>query len=444
MNTAKAPRRIESDRIILGWKITAEDAPIGFHVRSASPSLPEQKELHECTCEEGHFLTIAPTGKGKGRSALIPNLLSYRGSVVAIDPKGELAAVTAHRRRKMGQEVVIIDPFGVRGSESGGLNPFDVMGLTKQSPAEFALEAADLLHHGMPAALQDPFWGIKADQLAGGVSALVATIEPEEQRHFLRVRDILLADDVVYGLAVLMDTHGKGMPKFASQHIAAFLQCEEKCRSGILATAQSHFGTLYGDGVEKSLRATTFDLGGFRNGAPITVYLIIPPSKLESHGRLLRTWVVSLLNLVMSRTRRPDLPTLFLLDEAAQLGEMQSVRTMMTLMRSWGARAWLFFQDLSQMKRLYSDWETILNNTSTIQIFGATTHLAARALAEVLGDGVNARDILSLPDDEEFLLEAPGRAIRAQKLDYLRDSLFRGLQSPNPLYETDALGAVMQ
>ena len=47
---------------------------------------------------EQHMLTVAGSRSGKGVSAIIPNLLTYRGSVVAIDPKGELATLTAARR----------------------------------------------------------------------------------------------------------------------------------------------------------------------------------------------------------------------------------------------------------------------------------------------------------------------------------------------------------
>ena len=47
-----------------------------------------------------HLMTVAPTRRGKGRSLLVPNLLSYEGSVVATDPKGELFDLTAAHREK--------------------------------------------------------------------------------------------------------------------------------------------------------------------------------------------------------------------------------------------------------------------------------------------------------------------------------------------------------
>ncbi|MEL6979873.1 MAG: type IV secretory system conjugative DNA transfer family protein [Pseudomonadota bacterium] len=55
-----------------------------------------------------HFLTVAPTRSGKGVSAIIPNLLSWQGSVLVIDPKGENAAVTSSYRATLEQDVQIL------------------------------------------------------------------------------------------------------------------------------------------------------------------------------------------------------------------------------------------------------------------------------------------------------------------------------------------------
>ena len=60
-----------------------------------------------------HLLVLGPNGSGKGTRLLIPALLQMSGrSVVVIDPKGELAAVTAAWRRTVG-DVVVLNPFGL-------------------------------------------------------------------------------------------------------------------------------------------------------------------------------------------------------------------------------------------------------------------------------------------------------------------------------------------
>ena len=74
----------ETDGIILGRHFDDETQRIG------------SKIVYE---GERHLLLFGPNGTGKGTRFLIINLLSIRGkSILVIDPKGELAAVTAAYR----------------------------------------------------------------------------------------------------------------------------------------------------------------------------------------------------------------------------------------------------------------------------------------------------------------------------------------------------------
>ena len=72
--------------------------------------------------DDRHILTVSGSRAGKGVSLVAPNLLFWPGSVLAIDPKGELASLTASRRSAVGSawslpmtpgegEVHALDPF---------------------------------------------------------------------------------------------------------------------------------------------------------------------------------------------------------------------------------------------------------------------------------------------------------------------------------------------
>ena len=65
-------------------------------------------------------MTLAGNGGGKGESAIIPNLLTYPGSVFVNDTKQQNAAVTARARRAMGHDVFVLAPFA---KETAHLNP---------------------------------------------------------------------------------------------------------------------------------------------------------------------------------------------------------------------------------------------------------------------------------------------------------------------------------
>ncbi len=71
--------------------------------------------------DDRHVCTFAGSRAGKGRSAIIPNMLHWPGSVLATDPKGELAAVTARQRKRLGQSVHVLDPFGVTDGTHAGV-----------------------------------------------------------------------------------------------------------------------------------------------------------------------------------------------------------------------------------------------------------------------------------------------------------------------------------
>ena len=88
---------LENDReLLLGWD--AEDlmnrpfgfAPVSRRIRRGNPQPLTYSG-------DSHLLTVAPTGAGKGRGVIIPNLLTYNGPVITIDPK----AMTAPQERSM-------------------------------------------------------------------------------------------------------------------------------------------------------------------------------------------------------------------------------------------------------------------------------------------------------------------------------------------------------
>jgi type IV secretion system protein VirD4 len=60
-----------------------------------------------------HTIVCAPTGVGKGVSCVLPFLMTCEDSCVVVDFKGENALKTSEIRRRMGHEIVILDPFKV-------------------------------------------------------------------------------------------------------------------------------------------------------------------------------------------------------------------------------------------------------------------------------------------------------------------------------------------
>ena len=111
---------------------------------------------------ERHLVLFGPNGSGKSTRILDSNLLRVRDrSLVVIDPKGELAAVTADYRRTLG-EVVILNPFDVLGLGSAGFNP--LAALDSDSPT-FIDDATGIGEALIKIEEKDPHWSESAEGL---------------------------------------------------------------------------------------------------------------------------------------------------------------------------------------------------------------------------------------------------------------------------------------
>ncbi|MEI9904454.1 MAG: type IV secretory system conjugative DNA transfer family protein [Asticcacaulis sp.] len=97
--------------------------------------------------DDRHALTVAGTRGGKGISLVIPNLVLWPGSAFVLDPKGELARKTARARRQAhGQQVAVLDPFGITNQPPGSCNLLDGIDLKSRhvvADLQLLLESPD-------------------------------------------------------------------------------------------------------------------------------------------------------------------------------------------------------------------------------------------------------------------------------------------------------------
>ena len=129
-----------------------------------------------------HMISIAPTRSGKGVSLIIPNLLTYRGSVLVVDPKGENAWVTAaYRRDVLGQKTVIVDPWGEVNRRYGSMagvsetvarfNPLSILDPESDEYVDDLAYLADAIIISQSS--RDPHWDDSARELVAGLIAFV-------------------------------------------------------------------------------------------------------------------------------------------------------------------------------------------------------------------------------------------------------------------------------
>jgi type IV secretion system protein VirD4 len=269
-------------KLILGRSV-ASSRGIGFAMRGHQPA----GELVTYS-GDSHLITFAPTGTGKTSGPIITNALKHRGQLIVLDMKGEVYTATAQARRAMGQEVCVIDLRD--GGERGSLNPLDMAARCGTDPTATARSfAAEVIERGVDE--RDRFWNDWSETMIAGGTAWLLADQPPEERRLSGLFDIFTCDDVVYQLAVLLDKKAVSN-RAAKAAFAAFLQlAERETRPSVLGTVQSHLRLFDSDLARRVTDTTTMDLDAFVAGSPMSLYIIVPPSRLSAYRPLLRMWL---------------------------------------------------------------------------------------------------------------------------------------------------------
>ncbi|MDT0632943.1 type IV secretory system conjugative DNA transfer family protein [Rubrivirga litoralis] len=351
----------------------------------------------------GHLLTVAPTRAGKGVGAVVPALLEAEDSVLVTDPKGENFALTAaYRRDVIGQRVVALDPFDLadrldlptdlRRSALGAYNPLDLVDPASPDAVDDAAMIADMLVVPEPGS-PGSFWDDEAKALLAGLVLHVASVAPDRSsRTLLTVRALLTLSPTKF--KELMAAMANSLHPAVQRAANRLQQKEDRERSGVVSSAQRHTHFLDSARMEHVLGGsasgdahagpalTLADLGR----GPFTLYLVLPPDRLDTFSRWLRLVIAC---AVAELARTPPVRgrrVLFLLDEFANLGPMAPVKRAVSLLAGYGIRVWTFLQDLTQLKGLYPrDWETFVANADVIQAFSVTDQTTAEYLSKMTG-----------------------------------------------------------
>lgn len=414
--------------IPLGYERTAGTAAPGFRGTIGDHPSPAPALIRDHG--DGGLVTIAGTGSGKGVSQVIPTALTYPGSMVILDIKGEIAAVTASARRHMGQEVIILDPFGESGD---ALNPMEAIEPASIDAPDQCRRLARMI--ACKKSLEgDPFWDSTAETIIAGSLLFLAMHIPRKDRHMgLLHRMWGVADHLNEMLAVMQTCEIHGGAMIAAANL--YTEAPDKTAGSILTTLREHLSFLASPRAQACISGGWGLLKRIRDHSePTTIYLRVPPHMLSSHGPLLRTWLGTLIQTVAERSVRPEVPDLFLVDEAATLGYLDEVLTASSLLRGYGVRTWTFWQSLAQLHGIYGDRAgEILDNASSLMAFGASHASSARSLSHLTG---YAGPILTLPKDVQVLCRQGEEPQLVTRLNYLTDPAYRDLYEVNPFHAT--------
>ena len=342
---------------------------------------------------QGHALTLAPTRAGKGVSAIIPALLTYAGSCLVLDVKGENAWVTATRRRAFGQRVVILDPWGEVNRRYGDgqavetAASFNPLAALDPTDPYFADDVAAMASVMVISSGSDPHWGDTARELVAGCIAAVVEARPGTATLW-DVRQLLLMGSEKF--AERVEWFQKLNPTgLGSRKLDGFKEASKE-NDSVRSTAKTQTAFLDSEHLKAAMESSSepFDLAELGQGR-VTLYLVIPENRLETHGRWLRLIMAMALQACSRQAQPASLPVLFLLDEFGTIGRLPMVERAFGLAAGSGAgvRLWCFLQDLPQLKRDYPEsWETFFSNASLVQVLAARDATTAEYISKLIGE----------------------------------------------------------
>ena len=398
-----------------------------------------------------HVLLFAPTGSGKGVGFVVPNLLFWEESAVVHDIKLENWELTSgYRQKVMKQKVYLWNPASVDGI-SHCYNPLDWISPKMGQMVDDVQKIGNLL---LP---EQEFWQNEARSLFLGVTLYLLAV-PEKIKSFGEVVRTLRSDDVVYNLAVVLDTIGKQIHPVSYMNIAAFLQKADKERSGVISTLNSSLELWANPLIDTTTASSDFDFNKFKK-EPTTVYVGLTPDNIERLKPLMQIFYQQASQLLTKHLPRKDEPlgVLFMMDEFPTLGEMEQFKTGIAYFRGYRLRLFLIIQDTEQLKDIYEEagMNTFLSNATYRITFAANNMETANLISQLVGNKtvkqvsrntpvfldlnpasrskhvseaqralLLPQEVIGLPRDQQIILVESSPPIKTKKIVYFKDRFF--------------------
>ncbi|MQB35446.1 conjugal transfer protein TraG [Agrobacterium tumefaciens] len=405
-----------------------------------------------------HVLCFAPTRSGKGVGLVVPSLLTWPGSAIVHDIKGENWTLTAGFRSRHGR-VLLFDPTNPKSS---AYNP-----LLEVRRGEWEVRdvqnIADILVDPEGSLDKRNHWEKTSHSLLVGAILHVLYAEPEKT---LAGVANFLSDPkrpVESTLRAMMKTAHLGEtgphPVVASA-ARELLNKSDNERSGVLSTAMSFLG-LYRDPVVAEVTRRCdwriSDIVGSQH--PATLYLVVPPSDINRTKPLIRLLLNQigrrLTEELQAKAGRHRL--LLMLDEFPALGRLDFFESALAFMAGYGLKSFLIAQSLNQIEKAYGPNNSILDNCHVRVSFATNDERTAKRVSDALGTATEMKamknyaghrlspwlghlmvsrsetarqlltpgEIMQLPPTDEIVMVAGIPPIRAKKARYYEDARFK-------------------
>ena len=342
------------------------------------------------------------SGAGKSASYSKPNAYQKLGSYVFTDPKGELYDDTAGYLQRNGYKIKVLNLVNPKCSD--GYNPLAHV----KSDLDVDVIAETIVKgQNKAGGAADPFWDDTATMLLKAlIYYLLATRPPEEQN---------LASCAEMVRAAAADSNGSNLLKEmmsvlpldhpARTYYKNVEVASEKTFSSILVSVQAKLGKFDSKDIAE---VTSTDTISFEEiGTIKTAVYVISSDTHTAYDFLLTIFFAQMIQQLYdvadkSPGGKLKMPTYFILDEFANIGQIPDFDKKISTSRSRKISFSVILQNLDQLEAIYDKaYETIMGNCDTHLFLGSNSTKTVEYFSKALGEKTISRSSTSKSKDKD-------------------------------------------
>ena len=350
-----------------------------------------------------NVLVVGGSGSGKSASYSIPNAYQMLGSYVFTDPKGELYDKTAGYLKANGYDIKVLNL--VNPENSDGYNPL----MHIQSEIDVDVIANTIIKgQDSDGKGSDPFWDNNAEMLLKSLIYYLLEKRPKEEINLTSCAEMVRAAASSNGtnlLRELMSELPLSHPARTNFQSVEVVAGSEKTYSSILSTLQSKLGKFDSQEIANVTSTNTINFEDIANHK--TAVYVISSDTHTAYNFLLTIFfaqmIQQLYNYADLNGGRLKVPTYFILDEFANIGQIPDFDKKISTSRSRGISFSVILQNLDQLEAVYEkSYETIMGNCDTHVFLGSNSFKTVEYFSKQLGETTIARDTKSTNRDKNF------------------------------------------
>ena len=332
-----------------------------------------------------NVLVVGGSGSGKSASYSIPNAYQLLGSYVFTDPKGELYDRTAGFLKEHGYKIKVLNL--VHPQYSDGYNP--LMHVASEIDVDVI---AHTIVKGQKSAdsTADPFWDDSAETLLKALIYYLLATRPEEEQNLASCAELVRAANSNGGsnlLTELMSQLPYDHP--ARMNYKSIEIAPEKTYSSILSTLQSKLGKFDSKDIAELTSTDTIDFEQI--GKEKTAVYVISPDTHTTFNFLLTIFFSQMIQQLYDYADncggKLPVPTYFILDEFANIGQIPDFDQKISTSRSRRISFSVILQNLDQLEAIYDkSYETIIGNCDTHLFLGSNSQKTVEYFSKALGE----------------------------------------------------------